>query len=199
MNAEPTIVVKFGEGVAAGEFFVVELDEALNRNASKQGTILFTYTFGGVEYFLMHTSRGVLRVPAGEVRSRFAPGDPAYFLLHYDPARVYVAAVAATAGTVVVGSMVDRRATDQVLFDAPDEPRELTHIPSGEVSASWYGRAATLDRQGRQITASATPAIADIAYPYQALSAVYHPPPMELSGDDVYPIAIVVSVEAVTP
>lgn len=197
MNGEPTVVVKFGEGVDENEFFLVELDEALNRNVSKQGKILFAQTYNGVEYFYMLTARGIYRVAAGEVRSRFSPGDYAYFLMHYDPARVYVASVEATAGMVEVGQMVSRSVTDRVLFDALGEARELTHIPSGNITPRWWGREATIDRQVRRVIASAAPAYCDISYTYLARSAYFVPPPMSLEGDAVYPVAIVVSVEAV--
>jgi hypothetical protein len=194
----PTVVVKFGEGVAADAFFLVELDDALNRNVEKQGRIIVSYFLRGELWYVMSTSRGLERVPAGDVKSRFSPGDDAHLLLHYDPDKLQVSRLETTAGMALLGQMVSRQATDQVLFEVVDAAPELSHLPDGALSARWYGRSGALRRSGRVLTADAAPAIADISYSYRARSVRYVPPPMSLAGDATYPVAIVVHVEART-
>lgn len=163
----PTIVVKFGESVdqTLDQLFVVELDEQLNRDIQ------------------------------GEVKNQFLPGDPVYFLMHYDPG-LRVAAIRTTSGDVVRLGTVGRTGSEEILFEAADDEHELPHNPSGHPSASWYGRSSTINRSGRTLTAASTPCIGEVSYGYQAESCRYEPPAMSLSGDQEYKVGIVIHVEA---
>jgi hypothetical protein len=170
MSGGPTIVVKFGEGVAAADQagFVVELDDVLNLDA------------------------------AGEVKSQFYPGDLIHFLMHYDHAKMTVTAIKATSGEVVVLGEVSRANTVEELFVAADEPETLPHTPSGTVTPVWYGRTSTLERDGAALTAASVPCLGDISYNYLATSCRLVPPPLTLAADQEYPIAVVIYVEVAT-
>jgi len=197
MSGGPTIVVKFGESVADGEFFSVELDDSLNTNVP-WGQVLSRYVLQGVTYYVMYFGVGDIRtLPAEGVKSQFVPGDQVYFLLHYDHSRLRVTGIQATAGQVVMLGEVSRSATDEVLFTSPGELQELSHIPAGGLAASWSGRTAAISRDGRSVSASAAPCLGNVTYSYQATSCRFVPPPMTLGDDDSYPVAIVVYVEAV--
>jgi hypothetical protein len=54
MSGGPTIIVKFGDTVSSNALFVVELDDAMNRDSK------------------------------GEVKTQFFPGDNVWLLMHYD-------------------------------------------------------------------------------------------------------------------
>jgi hypothetical protein len=196
MSGGPTIVVKFGESVADGEFFSVELDDALNTNVPR-GRILGNYVLQGVTYYIMYFGVGDIRtLPAEGVKSQFNPGDQVFLLLHYDHARLRVSDIKATAGQVYTQGEVSRPATDEVLFVTAGEPQQLSHNPAGTLAVSWYGRSAILSRAGRNVSANAAPCLGNVSYSYQATSCKYIPPPMTLGDDDSYPVAIVVYVEA---
>lgn len=171
MSGGPTIVVKFGESVSSADqnLFVVELDDELN-----------TETVDGKQ----------------QVKNQFYPGDEIYFLMHYDHAKLVVKAIKTTDGQVVVMGQVCRSKTNEMLFEAPDEPLELQHTPSSGLSAEWYGRTSVLTRSGRSVTAASTPCIGDLTYTYMATSCKLVPPALTLAVDEEYPIAIVIYVEA---
>jgi hypothetical protein len=196
MSGGPTIVVKFGESVADGEFFSVELDDNLNTNVPR-GRILSSYILQGITYYVMYFGLGDIRtLPAEGVKSQFVPGDQVFFLMHYDHSRLRITDIKATSGQVVVQGEVSRSTTDEVLFTAAGELLQLSHIPVGGVSASWFGRSAAISRDGRNVSANAAPCLGNVSYVYQATSCRFVPPPMTLSDDDSYPVAIVVYVEA---
>lgn len=197
MSGGPTIVVKFGESVADGEFFSVDLDDALNVNVPR-GRILSRYVLQGVTYYVMYFGVGDIRtLPAEGVKSQFNPGDQVFLLLHYDHSRLRVTDIKATAGQVVMEGAVSRTATDEVLFTAAGELLQLSHIPAGAMAVSWFGRSAAITRDGRNISANDAPCLGNVSYAYQATSCRYVPPPMVLGEDESYPVAIVVYVEAV--
>ena len=168
MSGGPTIVVQFGESVAAADQagFVVELDDLLNVDAE------------------------------GEVKTQFHPGDLIHFLMHYDHSKMRVTAIKATSGDVVVLGEVGRDNTVEELFVAAAEPVTLPHVPSGSVTAAWYGRTSILSRDGAALTAAAVPCLGDISYSYIATSCRLVPPPLTLAADEEYPIAVVIYVEA---
>lgn len=196
MSGGPTIVVKFGESVADGSFFLVALDDAKNVNVPA-GQILQSYDFQGVTYFVIYYGVGDIRtLPADGVKSQFNPGDEAYFLAHFDADKLRIADIQATAGTVINQGHVTRSVTDELLFTARGEALTLSHIPAGYLESTWFGRSANLDRNGMQVTADVAPCLGNVTYDFSAMSFKYVPPPMTLSDKESYPVAIVISVEA---
>lgn len=169
----PTIVVRFGQGAAAGQdLFLVELDGQLNRE-----------TVDGVD----------------QEKTQFYPGDEIHFLLHYDPGKYTVSDIKATAGQVQMGRWVERSAEEEMLFEVVGEPLELSHYPSGAPSVDWYGRRASISRDGRSLAADSAPCLGLVTYQYRAWSGKLVPPPVELEDGEQYPLAIVVYVEQTEP
>jgi len=198
MSGGPTIVVQFGESVADGEFFSVELDDTLNTNVP-EGRIINRYVMQGVTYFVLYFGPGDIRtLPAEGVKSQFYPGDLIYFILHYDHSRLRVSDIRTTIGQVVVQGEVSRAVTDELLFVTAGESQQLSHNPAGAIAAAWFGRSAALSREGRNVSANAAPCLGNISYTFQATSCRYVPPPMTLADGEDYPVAIVIYVEAVT-
>lgn len=170
MTTTPTIVVRFGQSVSGStDLFLVELDGQLNRE-----------TVDGEE----------------REKTQFYPGDEIHFLLHYDRSKYLVEAVKATAGNVQMHGWVNRSHEEELLFEVAGEAKELSHIPSGAPSVAWYGRSATLSREGRAISASAAPCLGLVSYSYQAWSGKLVPPNIDLEDGEEFPLAVVVYVEA---
>jgi hypothetical protein len=170
MSTTPTIVVRFGQSVAGStDLFLVELDAQLNRE-----------TVDGEE----------------REKTQFYPGDEIHFLLHYDRTKYQVEAVRATAGQVQMNQWVSRSHEEELLFEVAGEALELSHLPSAAPAVTWYGRSATLSRDGRAISAAAAPCLGLVSYQFSAWSGKLVPPPMELEDGEEFPMAIVVYVEA---
>ncbi|MGV0961805.1 MAG: hypothetical protein ACOYB1_18425 [Limnohabitans sp.] len=196
MSGGPTIIVKFGESVADGSFFLVALDDAMNVNVP-EGRIIQRIWSKGEQYFVIYFGVGDIRtLPAEGVKSQFSPGDPVYFLLHYDPTKLRVADIKTTAGTLARQGNISRSATDELLFTEADEAQTLSHIPNGSLAVSFFGRWANLARDGMQIEADTAPVLCKVSYNFAATGYKFVPPPMTLGVDDEYPVAIVVYVEA---
>jgi len=152
MSGVPTIVVKFGDSVAADSLFLVELDDTLNTNVP-EGQVLHRYVFLGVEYFVMYFGPGDIRtLPAAGLKSQFNPGDPIHFLLHYDREKLRVADIKTTSGMVIKQEDAKRSETDELFFTSIEETQTLSHIPAGVLSDSWFGRSPTLSRSELQLT-----------------------------------------------
>lgn len=168
--SNPTIVVRFGQSVSGGaDLFLVELDGQLNREI-----------VDGID----------------QEKTQFYPGDEINFLLHYDRSKYQVEAIKATAGQVQMNQWVTRTHEEEMLFEAVGDAQELSHIPSGSPTITWYGNTAEIDRDGRSLSASAAPCIGHASYPYQAWSGKLVPPSIELEDGEEFPLAIVVYVEA---
>jgi len=151
MSGGPTIVVKFGDSVAADSLFLVELDDTLNTNIP-EGKVLHRYIYSGVTYFVMYYGPGDIRtLPAAGIKSQFNPGDPTYFLLHYDPTKLRVADIKTTSGTVTKQGIVKRNETDELFFTSTEATQTLSHIPVASLSDSWFGRSPILSRSGLQL------------------------------------------------
>jgi hypothetical protein len=168
----PTIVVRFGQGAAGQDLFLVELDGQLNREI-----------VDGVD----------------QEKTQFYPGDEIHFLLHYDQTKYRVTAIKATAGQVQMASWVDRTQEEELLFEVVGEAVELSHYPSRAPVVTWYGRTASLSRVGRSLAADSAPCLGLVTYPYRAWSGKLVPPPVDLEDGEEYPLAIVVYVEAAEP
>lgn len=170
MSTAPTIVVRFGQSIAGStDLFLVELDGQLNRE-----------TVDGED----------------REKTQFYPGDEIHFLLHYDRTKYRVEAIKATSGQVQMHQWVTRSHAEELLFEVAAEAKELSHIPNGNPSVTWYGNSATLNRDGRSLSASAAPCLGLVSYPYQAWSGKLVPPNVDLEDGEEFPLAIVVYVEA---
>jgi len=134
-----------------------------------------------------------MNVSGGEVKNSFQPGDSTYFLIHHD-ANLGIQSVKSTSGGLFNMGTVSRTGTQEILFESTDHEVELTHNPTGGVSAYWYGNAATVTRSGRTVTANAAPCIGDISYTYRATLYRLDTPSMSLSEGDEYPIGVVVYI-----
>jgi len=132
----------------------------------------------------------------GEEKTTFNPGDQPYFLVHHE-STVRIGSVECSSGMVTGGSSVSRSRTQRMEWSDTDESQELPHIPSGEVSWTWYGNQATVTRDGRSLPAiDGVPAVGDANYSMAAYQYQLIPPSLDLSEDEEYPILIVVTMEA---
>ena len=164
-----TIVVEFGEGADSTALVVVELDDAVNKDAD------------------------------GKTTSSFHPGDEPGFVVHYDPAALRIDWVRASSGMIVDNGEVSRVRKQRVQLTAPGKPVTLPHIPAAGVSVDWFGNAPTISQAGRQVTASGSlPAIGEAAYTISCHAYRLAPPPLELADNQRYPVLVVVYMESAT-
>ena len=165
-----TIVVEFGDGVPRDHRQVqVELDETLNL------------------------------LPDGEVRTQWAPGDEAWFWVHFDPAQLRLDRVAATSGQVVAQGGARRSRSQELTFTRADEPVALNYLPAASAAMRWYGTVGQgLRREGREVRVSGpVPCTGDAEIPIDVRLYRYLPPPLELAEDETYRVVIVIYMEAV--
>ena len=161
-----TVVVEFGDGADSGALVVVELDDMVNLDRD------------------------------GKPKTRFFPGDEPGFIVHYDQAALRIGRVSASSGQVVDVGAVTRARTAQVNFPVPGERQELPHIPAGQISWRWYGNAPAIGQDGRSIVPSGDlPAIGDADYTISCRAYRLIPPPLDLSGDETWPVLVVVTME----
>ena len=102
-------------------------------------------------------------------------------------------------GSAVLGSyQVMRTRAQQMPFPA-GEAVELPYVPAGGVSVQWYGNDGALSRTGRSVRATGSiPAIGEVSYPVRFAQYRLIPPSLSLSGEETWPILIVVTMEAAT-
>lgn len=168
MTVEASIVIQFGESVAAGDaFLVAELDDERNVAAD------------------------------GSVKSQFGPGDEVYFLIHHDRSLV-VDAITCTAGQVVSEGRVVRSRTERQTFTGYKDGVQLEYIPAGQVVPVWYGNQAVGYRwSGRQVTADGGfPCVGDVTYDVSFQAYRFIPPALDLAAKDEFPVMIVIHAEA---
>ena len=100
----------------------------------------------------------------GNTVTQFSPGDEVYFLVHHHHS-LRIDSIETTSGDVVYeGTNIHTREQDQTFFPSFDSEVELTYIPSGGVSAVWYGNSSPLTINGRTVTATNTPCIGKLSY-----------------------------------
>jgi hypothetical protein len=128
----------------------------------------------------------------GNVLSQMAPGDPYHFQGQHDDT-VRIDSIACSSGAVAYRGQVSRAKEQQVVF-ADGAALELPYIPAGEVNIDWYGRAPQVIREGRKLTPGSSPAIGEAAYGARMHSYRLTPPPLVLSGEELYHILIVITM-----
>lgn len=128
--------------------------------------------------------------------SVFAPGTVVYFLLHLQGLRV-VSLKSTAGGLVEKLGIVTRSATQELLFNRSGESQELDHVPDLLPAASWYGRSAGLvwTPDSQLVTVADGPVLGLFSYQYSALSYRFTPPVMSLSGDEEFPVELVIETE----
>ena len=91
---------------------------------------------------------------------------------------------------------VTRTRSQQMQF-ATTDPTELPHNPSSSPTVRWYGNDGALSRTGRSVRATGSiPAIGEVSYPVRFAQYRLIPPSLSLSGEETWPILIVVTMEA---
>lgn len=132
---------------------------------------------------------------SGETKSSFGLTDKPYFLVHLDP-KLAIKSVLCSSGSVTSRGTVSRTADEDIDVADADETTELSYIPSGSVSGSWYGNSPGMSVSGRTVTWSgALPAAGKLKIPYRAYSYQYNPPAM-VSGTTEWRTHIVIHVTA---
>ena len=130
------------------------------------------------------------RDAAGEVKSSFASGDQPYFLVHLDPA-LAVGSVRCSSGSARFLGEVTRTEEADIDADAAGDTAELSYLPAGGVSGTWYGNQPGMTVNGRTLTwAEPLPATGKLRYSYRAYSYRYSPP--ALRPDQEWRVRIVI-------
>ena len=131
----------------------------------------------------------------GNEKTQFVPGDRPVWLVHHD-STVRIGSVACSSGMIQPLGQVTRTRSQQMQFPAR-EATDLPHNPSGNPTVRWYGNNGALSRTGRSVRATGTiPAIGEVGYPVQFHQYRLIPPSLSLSGEETWPILIVVTMEA---
>ena len=135
-------------------------------------------------------------------KTSFHPGDIYHFLIQHDPG-LKLTAVRSSWGTVqslgaATRSHTGEHGEDIQLAEAEDEI-ETSYIPTGSVSAQWYGNSPAVKNTGREIRyqSGPLPAIGKIGY-----SAAWHgyrlvPEALELAEGEERPVLIVAYMDLV--
>ncbi len=136
----------------------------------------------------------------------FAPGDTVNFLVHHD-ATVQIGWVRTTDGTISgtsSASMTAQDRTDQLLFADVTDTHELSYVPTGSPTPSWYGNEATGFKKTLtrtvEISGLGDPALCDATYSVSFRKFSLSSPNVTLETDSdgneiPYPVVIVVHVE----
>ena len=132
----------------------------------------------------------------GEVKTQFNPGDQVWFWVQHDPS-LRIDRVRATSGMVVSAGSASRTRDQQCTWTG-EASVELSHIPAGSPTLTWYGNVGTgLSRDGRKLrVAGNTPCTADAVVPINVHLYRYVPPPMALGEGETWRSVIVVYLEA---
>lgn len=131
----------------------------------------------------------------GNEKTQFVPGDRPVWLVHHD-ATVRIGSVACSSGMIQPLGQVVRTRTQQLSFPSR-EATDLPYVPAGGVSARWYGNNGSLTVSGRSVRATgAVPAIGEVSVPVRFQQYRLIPPTLSLSGEETWPILIVVTMEA---
>lgn len=137
------------------------------------------------------------RTADDQEKTQFFPGDRPVWLVHHD-ATVRISSVACSSGMIQPLGQVTRTRSQQMPFPA-GEAVELPYVPAGGVSVQWYGNNGALSRTGRSVRATGSvPAIGEVSYPVRFAQYRLIPPSLSLSGEETWPILIVVTMEAAT-
>ena len=132
-------------------------------------------------------------------KTSWHPGDIYHFLVQHDPG-LRITDVRSSWGSVQSLGMATRSHTgeDIQLAEAEDE-QETSYIPSGAVSATWYGNSPRVANTGRAVRyqSGPLPAIGTIRY-----SAAWHsyrlvPAALTLSEGEEWPVLIVAYMDLV--
>jgi len=165
--------------------------------------VVFGDAAGGADYGIQVVWDARANVDAaGEPISKYYPGDSRFFLVIV-PAGIELVEVMATDANATVTEVgpVTRPQVDRLLFDEAGKLLNLSRLPAGAVTPTWYGRTATETVEGQRIKASVAPVLADIAYSYAAIQFRMTAPPELAIGpdeDDDWPIGVVVYAEVVS-
>lgn len=127
----------------------------------------------------------------GNAKTSFDPGDEVWFWIqHAETLRID--RVVATSGMVVDCGIV-RRSRDQELTFTGVDSVELSHIPAGNPSLTWYGNEGNgLTRTGRSVSVSGnTPCTCDAVIPIDVHLYRFVPPVLALGADETYRVVIV--------
>ena len=132
-------------------------------------------------------------------KTSFHPGDLYFFLIQHD-ARLRLSSVRSSWGTVQsLGAATRSHTGEDIQLAEAEDAAETSYIPSGSVSAKWYGNSPRIANTGRAISyrSGPLPAIGAISY-----SAAWHgyrlvPEALTLAQDEEWPVLIVAYLDLV--
>lgn len=133
----------------------------------------------------------------GEVKSQFAPDDEVWFWVQHDPS-LRIGAVECTSGMVVAGGLVLRQRKQELTFTGVDTEVEVSHIPFGPLSLTWYGKVGEqFQVAGKKATvAGNVPCTCDAVIPIEVKLFRFIPPALVLGEEEQYRVVIVITMEA---
>ena len=134
----------------------------------------------------------------GKERSSFLPGEPVYFLLHYDETKIKIIRLRPTDdGDVQYIGRVTRTRVEQLTWQHPAHLIDLLYLPSDQLSEKWYGRGSNLYRTGQQVQADMAPCLGDISYPVKFSQYLHRPAVVEIADGEEYPVDIIVEYQEI--
>ncbi len=133
------------------------------------------------------------RAADGTVKSQWLPRDAAFFIVQAD-AGVSVTRVLPTDGSVRELGPVNRTQTDSLLFAAADNEQQLSWLPSGVISPTWYGNQGSgLQKNGQTVTVAAGhPCRGNLSYAARVQSYRLDTPAVTLAAKQQWPLDVVI-------
>ena len=129
--------------------------------------------------------------PDGKPLTQFPVGSRVYLLLQILAWGLTIDDVRSSDGTLTRIGEVTRQQTDQVIIDSDTKTVSLSKIPSGGLSASWYGNSGIVSVNGRQITLTGDlPMVVDLTYNYKATSYRLVGPNVALDEEETWPVRV---------
>lgn len=131
-------------------------------------------------------------------KTSFHPGDIFHFLVQHDPG-LRITSVRSSWGSVQATGTAGRTHTEDIQLAEPDDAVETSHIPSGGVSASWWGNSPAIGSNGREVRyrSGPLPAIGRMSYGASWHSYRLIPAALSLAEGEEWPVLIVAYLDLV--
>lgn len=132
-------------------------------------------------------------------KTSFNPGDIYHFLVQHDPG-LKITAVRSSWGSVQsLGAATRKHEGEEIRQAEAEDEIETSYIPSGSVSATWYGNSPAIANTGRKINYASgpLPAIGKLSYSASWRGYRLVPEELELAEDEDWPVLIVAYLDLV--
>lgn len=149
-----------------------------------------------LEFGATDTAHGLIKLELNDIANNektvFLPGETVDFLLHVESS-LEILDIKPTSGAITPTGPLSQQREEWLLFTFEKKDVDLSYFPAENLEKTWYGNDANPTLSGRTMNGNEVlPAFGLFIYNVNFLSFKYTPPGMELSGDDEYPVRIVV-------